>query len=72
SDLKQNARVELASHNITTGKWIRIGGIAEEDDTPVTHELVLSCYPTLKQKYPEEQEVFLAAFRICVEDMGVH
>lgn len=72
SDLKQNARVELASHNITTGKWIRIVGIAEEDDTSVTHELVLSCYPTLKQRYPEEQEVFLAVFRICVKDVGVH
>lgn len=72
SDLKQNGRVELASHNITTGKWIRVSGIAEEDDTPVTYERILSCYPTLRQKYPEEQEVFLAIYRIHIKDVDIH
>ncbi len=72
SDLKQNARIELASHNITTGKWIRLSGIAGEDDTPVTRELVLSCYPTLRQKYPEGREVFLAVFRIHIKDVSLH
>lgn len=72
SDLEQNARVELASYNLTTRKWIRISGSAGEDDTCASRELALSAYPVLKQKYPEEQEMFLAVYQIHIEAVSIN
>lgn len=72
SDLKKNSRVELASYNSVTGKWIRISGHAQEDDTCVSHELALSEYPSLEQKYVGEQGAFLAIYRIYMEAAEVY
>lgn len=72
SDLKQNARVELASYNPVTRRWIRISGNVSESDTCVSHELALSAYPTLRQKYPGEQEVFLAIFQVHTEAVSIN
>lgn len=72
SDLKQNAKVELASYNPVTRKWIRISGNVIENDTCVSHELALSAYPTLKQKYPGEQEVFLAIYQVHIEAVSIN
>lgn len=72
SDLKQNGKVELASFNPTTRKWIRISGAASEDDTYAGHELVLSAYPTLRQKYPGEQEAFLAICQVHIESASIN
>lgn len=72
SDLKQNARVELASFNPVTRKWIRISGSVRENDTCVSRELALSAYPSLRQKYPGEQEVFLAIFQVHTEAVSIN
>lgn len=72
SDLKQNARVELASFNPITRKWIRISGNVSENDTCVSHELALSAYPPLRQKYPGEQEVFLAIYQVHIEAVSIN
>ncbi|MDE6673998.1 MAG: helix-turn-helix domain-containing protein [Acetatifactor sp.] len=72
SDLKQNAKVELASFNPVTRKWIRISGNVSESDTCVSHELALSVYPTLRQKYPGEQEVFLAIYQVHIEAVSIN
>lgn len=67
SDLGKNKIIELASYNSATGKWIRISGTAEKEDRSVSREFVLSAYPSLRQKYPEGQEMFLAIYRIHIE-----
>lgn len=72
SDLKQNAKVELASYNPVTRKWIRISGEVSENDTCVSHELALSAYPSLRQKYPGEQEVFLAIYQVHIEAVSIN
>lgn len=72
SDLKQNAKVELASYNPITRKWIRISGNVSESDTCVSHELALSAYPSLKQKYPGEQEVFLAIYQVHIAAVSIN
>ena len=72
SDLKQNARVELAAFNPVTRKWIRIRGNASEDDTCVSQEMALSAYPSLRQKYPGEQETFLAIYQIHIEAASIN
>lgn len=65
-DLDNNRKVELASFHPVSRKWIRISGTAERDSQPVSRELVLSVYPTLLQKYPEGQEMFLAIYGIHI------
>ena len=72
SDLKRNARVELAAFNPATRKWVRISGDASEDDTCVSRELALSAYPLLGQKYPGEQEAFLAIYQIHIEAASIN
>lgn len=67
SDLEQNENIELASYNTATGKWIRVTGTAEKEERHVSREIVLSAYPSLRQKYPEGQEMFLAIYRIHFE-----
>ncbi len=71
SDLARNGSVELASYNLTSGKWIRISGTAEKDDSPVCHELVFSSYPVLRKKYAEGREIFLAVYRIHPEKVSI-
>lgn len=71
SDLAQNGGVELASYNLASGKWIRISGTAEKDDSPSCHELVFTAYPVLRKKYAEGQEIFLAVYRIHTERVSI-
>lgn len=66
TNLDNNGKTELASFNSVTRKWIRIRATAEREARPVSRELVLSAYPSLLQKYPEGQEMFLAIYRIQI------
>lgn len=72
SDLKRNPKVELSCYNPVTRRWIRISGEVSEDDTCVIRELAQSAYPSLRQKYPQEQEEFLAIHQIHIEDVSVN
>jgi len=67
SDLEQNSKIELASYNPITGKWIRISGTARKNDTPVSQELMWTAYPMLCQKCSKEQEKFLVIYQIDIE-----
>lgn len=67
SDLKRNARVELASYNPLTREWIRISGSAQEDDTCASHELVLAAYPVLRQKYPRSRRHLWQSIRYILK-----
>lgn len=71
SDLARNGNVELASYDPVSGKWIRISGTAKQESTPACHELVFSAYPTLRKKYAEGRETFLAVYRIYVEKVSL-
>lgn len=71
SDLEQNRNVELSTYNPSTGKWLRISGTAEKEERPVSRELILSAYPSLRQKYPEGQEMFLQIYRIHMEQTNI-
>ena len=58
--------------DLFAGGWIRISGEVSEDDNCVARELVQSAYPSLKQKYPGEQEEFLAVYQVHIEDVSVN
>lgn len=71
ADLARNSSVELASYNLTLGKWIRISGDARQESTPFCQELVFNAYPMLREKYAGGQEMFLAVFRIYMEKVSI-
>lgn len=71
SELAHNGSVELASYNLTSGKWIRISGAAQKDDSPFCHELIFSSYPVLRKKYADGRETFLAVYRIHIGKVSI-
>lgn len=71
-ELEKNAKVSLSGYQPHTGKWLRINGIATEDMTPRSRELVLAKYPILCQKFPKGQEIFMTVYRICLDNANIH
>lgn len=71
SELLGNPRVELASYNLNTGKWIRITGSVEEESSGYIREEMMAAYPMIRQEYVGENEIYLAFFRVSVENVSV-
>lgn len=71
-DLTGNPQIEIASYNISARKWIRISGKAETEDSIQIRERLIMVYPVLKQKYPPNEEEFLAVFKLFVADMSIN
>ena len=70
-ELSQNPRIEIGAYNLHTRRWIRITGRAEpEHSIPIKEEMV-SMYPSLKQRYPDEEEMFLAVFKLTMDQVGI-
>ena len=47
--MKKNPKVEICGMN--EGQWIRVQGVAVEDDRVEAREAMLECYPNLKTRY---------------------
>ena len=71
SDLQKNARVELASYNPATHKWIRIGAVAEAESSEQRKEELMDVYSNLRRAYQGEEEKYLAIFRLEIEHMSI-
>ncbi len=70
-DLCRNPLVELAGYNPNGHKWLRISGRAEADSSLRVREEIMDFYPMLRQKYMEEEETFLAVFKIRIENISM-
>ena len=71
SDLANNPRVEIATYNLHTRKWIRIRGKAELENSNLIKEEMINAYPMLKQKYLNEAEMFLAIYKLLIDDINI-
>lgn len=72
SELISNSQMEIASYNLHTQKWIRISGKAEEESSVFVKEDIMNAYPALRQKYQEETEMFLAIFKLVIDDISIN
>lgn len=72
SELLQNPSVELASYNLNTRKWIRINGRAVRDSSEVIREKMEELYPMIKQEYIGKDEMYLAIFKVIIEEASIH
>lgn len=71
TELKENSNIELASYNPRTHRWIRIEGTAELDTSLTVREAMMNAYPMLRQKYSGEEELFLAIYKIQIENLSI-
>lgn len=71
ADLINNPQIELASYNLNSRKWIRIHGKMKVESSNQIKEEMMSVYPMISQEYIDEEEVFLAIFRLQIETMDI-
>lgn len=71
SELINNSKMEIAAYNLHTRKWIRISGKAEPESSIPIKEDMINAYPSLKQKYQDETEMFLAIFKLVIDDVSI-
>ena len=71
TDLIHNPKVELASYNLNSRKWLRISGRAEVESSLKLQEEMLEMYPMLKQEYIGEEEIYFVMFRLVIENCNL-
>lgn len=71
SDLISNSQMEMAAYNSHTRKWIRISGKAELESSIFIKDDMMNAYPSLKQKYQNETEMFLAIFKLIIDNVHI-
>ena len=72
SDLKKNSKVEIASYNLHTYKWIRITGSVEVENSELIKEEIVHMYPNLKYEYVNDNEIYLVIYRLCIDEINVN
>lgn len=62
----------MASYNIATWKWIRVKGTAVVESSDLIRTEIISIYPVLKQKYTEEEEIYMVIFKVMIKDISLN
>ena len=62
-----NPKVEIASYNLITRKWIRISGVVEKEISTVVRENMESLYPMIQQEFAQQNEIYSVIFRLQIE-----
>ncbi|MBR6771878.1 MAG: helix-turn-helix domain-containing protein [Clostridia bacterium] len=70
-DLEGNSNIEIATYNLHTRRWLRIHGNAELEGSEEIREEIINAYPILIQKYPNESEMFLAIYKVFIDDIKI-
>lgn len=71
SDLQENPKVEIASYNPNTRKWIRISGRAEVESSNQIREEMMNIYSNLRRAYVNENEIYLVIYRLLIGDISI-
>lgn len=71
AELMRNPQIEIASYNPGTRRWIRISGRAEAETSSVVWEEIMMIYPVLRQKYLDETGIYIAVYKLLIEDVSI-
>ncbi|MDE7252158.1 MAG: helix-turn-helix domain-containing protein [Acetatifactor sp.] len=71
SELITNPQIEMASYNVNTRRWIRIRGKAETESSILIKDEMINHYPLLKQKFFNDTEIFLAIFKVIIDEINI-
>ncbi len=69
SDLIQNSKVELASYNLNTRRWIRISGVVEEESSSIIRDKMISLYPMIRQEFIHQDQIHYVIFKVQIESV---
>ena len=72
SDLVGNPQIEIASYNVNTRKWIRVNGKAEVENSIMIRDEMMNKYHLLKQKFFDKTEMFLAIFKLIIDEISIY
>lgn len=71
-ELMYNPNVEIASYNLSTGRWIRVKGTAEIESSVVVRDEMITLYPLMRQEFTNGDEIHSVIFRVTVSDISRH
>ncbi len=71
ADLIKNPKVEIASYNSNTHKWLRISGTVEIEKSTGIKEIMMEIYPNLKNAYLYCDESQLVIYKLCINEIGL-
>ncbi len=71
AELQKNPKVELASYNPGTRKWIRMSGRAEIEDSRPMREEMMNAYSNLRGAYQNKEEMYLAIYRLQMDNICI-
>ncbi len=71
-ELMCNPNVEIASYNLSTGRWIRVKGMAEIESSGAVREEMITLYPLMRQEFTNGDEIHSVIFRVTVSDISRH
>lgn len=71
SELMQNPRIAIGAYDPHIPKCLRLSGRAVTEASISVREDVMNAYPALKQKYTREAEMFLAIFKLLIDDINI-
>lgn len=71
SDLQKNPKMEIASYNSNTRRWIRISGRAEAESSNQIREEMMNIYSNLRQAYFGENEMYLVIYKLVTDDISI-
>lgn len=69
SELRKNPRIEMASYNPNTHKWIRICGKAEVESSNQLRKELMDVYSNLRRAYRDDEEMYLVIFKLRISDI---
>ena len=71
-ELMCNPNVEIASYNLSTGRWIRVKGTTEIESSVVVRDEMITLYPLMRQEFTNGDEIHSVIFRVTVSDISRH
>ncbi len=71
TELMKNPQVELASYNFDSARWIRVSGELEMESSILIRQEMMSMYSLIKQDFRDKDIVFLAIFKMNVENIVI-
>lgn len=71
ADLMNNPQIELAAYHLNSRKWIRVSGNMKPESSGKIRAEMTELYPMLQQEYVGEEEMFLAIFKLQIENATI-
>lgn len=71
-ELTKNPQVEIVSYNLNTGKWIRISGRMKPENSGSIRTELMEMYPMIRQEYVGENEMYLAIFKMQIDNINIY